>query len=150
MAYFEFLKSARGRVVDDLLVLKAKGTVATSMVGENPLGTDTYVDVGPGRTRGDMVTNVYSTAAPSGGTLIKFRLQGSLNAAFSTLVDLVVLELGDATPLSGALDLTTGRYIVPFSNDFNGTIYRYLRHYATIASPSTGWEYEVYLSEIIR
>jgi len=149
MAYMEFLRSARGRVVDELLVLKAKGTVATSMVGENPVGTDTYVDVGEGRTRGDVVYNVYGASYVSGGTKITFRLQGSKNAAFSTINDLQILELGDSTRISGGSDLTVGRYILPFTNDLDGTVYRYLRHYTTMASSGTGWQYECYLSEII-
>ena len=148
MAYLEFLKSARGRIVDDLLILKAKGTVATSMVGENPVGTDYYIDVGPGRTRGDVVTNVYASSYVSGGTSLVFRLQGSLNAAFSTYQDLQILEIGDSTQIGGSLDLTTGRYVQPFTNDLDGTVYRYLRHYATIASSGTGWQYDCYLSNI--
>jgi len=152
MAYDkEFLRSARGRLVDDLLVLKAKGTVATSMVGEDPLGTDTYYDTGGGRTRGDVVYNVYTVNAsilPS----VKYvlRLQGSKNSSFSTIVDLSIIELGDATQLSGASDMTTGRYIVPFTNDFDDVVYRYLRHYITLSGTvgATGMEYECYLSKI--
>ena len=140
MAYMEFLRSARGRVVDDLLVLKAKGTVATSMVGEDPLGTDTYYDTGGGRTRGDVVINVYAIGSTlATNTLFALRLQGSKNSAFTTGCDLVVTELGKANMLTGNSSLATntvfgtGRYIVPFTNDFDGTVYRYLRHYVTVA-----------------
>ena len=79
MATHEFLKSSRGRIVDDLLVLKAKGTVATSMVGEDPVGTDTYFDTGGGRTRGDMVVQVYAVPNLVAGANFTMRLQGGKN-----------------------------------------------------------------------
>lgn len=139
---------------DSLLVLKAKGTVATSMVGESPLGTAKYIDTGGGRTRGDMVINVYdfshSTLATS--KLIKFRLQGSKNASFTSGCDLVITEIGKANMLTGASSLATdnlleGRYVIPFSNDMDGTAYRYLRHYVTLGTNS-GLQYDCYLSKI--
>lgn len=149
MAYTEFLNSARGRVVDDLLVLKAKGTVATSMVGENPIGTDKYYDTGGGRTRGDVVINVYAVPNILASTKFTMRLQGGKNSSFSTLNDLQILELGDATQISGGSDLGVGRYILPFSNDLDGTVYRYLRHYITCSGTcGTGIQYECYLSKI--
>ena len=150
MAYMEFLRSARGRVVDDLLVLKAKGTVATSMVGEDPIGTDKSYDTGGGRTRGDVVINVYAVPNILASTKFTMRLQGGKNSSFSTINDLQILEIGDATQISGGSDLTTGRYILPFSNDLDGTVYRYLRHYLTIGGTvGTGIQYECYLSELI-
>jgi hypothetical protein len=159
MAYLEFLKSTRGRVMDDLLVLKAKGTVATSMVGEDPVGTDTYVDVGHGRTTGDVVINVYAAPTMVPGSKITMRLQGSKNSSFTTGCDLQIFELGDSTQLTGAsslatADMTVGRYILPFTNDIDGTVYQYLRHYATMACIDESWcvrrgiQYEVYLSKL--
>jgi len=148
MAYMEFLRSARGKIVDDLLILKAKGTVATSMVGEDPIGTDKYYDTGGGRTRGDVVINVYGAPSIYPNSSFKLRLQGSKNSSFTTINDLQILELGDSLLISGGSDLGVGRYILPFTNDLDGTVYRYLRHYATIVSAGTGIQYEVYLSKI--
>lgn len=149
MATHEFLKSARGRLVDDLLVLKAKGTVATSMVGEDPVGTDKYFDTGGGRTRGDAIINVYAVPNILASTKFTMRIQGGKNTSFSTLVDLAIVELGDSTQITSAVDLTTGRYIVPFSNDFDDTVYRYIRHYITCGGTcGTGIQYECYVSKM--
>ena len=158
MAYMEFLKSARGKLVDDLLVLKAKGTVATSMVGEDPVGTDTYYDTGGGRTRGDVVINVYSMSYIYPSTKVAMRLQGSRNSSFTTGYDLQILELGASELLGGitsnlaTADIGVGRYVLPFSNDLDGTVYRYLRHYinlaGTVGTANGGIQYEVYLSKI--
>ena len=154
MASHEFLTSARGRIVDDLMVLKAKGTVATSMVGEDPVGTDKYYDTGGGRTRGDFVINVYAVPNILASTKFTMRLQASKNSSFTTGCDVVIFELGDTTQLTGATslataDFTTGRYILPFTNDIDGTVYRYLRHYITMGGTvGTGIQYECYLSKL--
>jgi len=150
MAYMEFLQSGRDRIVDDLLILKAKGTVATSMVGESPLGTDKSYDTGGGRTTGDVVVNVYATTATVlASTKFTLRLQGGKNSTFSTINDLQILELGDSTQISGGSDLGVGRYVLPFTNDLDGTVYRYLRHYLTCSGTvGVGIEYEVYLSKL--
>jgi hypothetical protein len=145
--YFD--TTARGRLVDDLLQLKAKGTVATSMVGEDPVGTDKYYDTGGGHTKGDVVINVYAVPNILASTKFTMRLQGSKNSSFTTINDLVITELGDSTQISGGSDLTTGRYIVPFSNAFDGVCYRYLRHYITLGGTcGTGIQYECYLSNL--
>lgn len=151
MAYMEFLKDARGRILDDLLILKAKGTVATSMVGEDPIGTDKSYDTGGGHTKGDVVVQVYAVPAILASTKWTMCLQGGKNSSFSTYVALQILELGDATQITGDVDLTTGRYVMPFSNDLDGTVYRYLRHYLTIGgTDGTGIQYECYLSNLNR
>lgn len=151
MAYMEFLKDARGRILDDLLILKAKGTVATSMVGEDPVGTDKYYDTGGGHTKGDVVVQVYAVPAILASTKWTMRLQGGKNSSFSTINDLQILEIGDSTQISGGSDLTTGRYIIPFSNELDGTVYRYLRHYITCGGTcGTGIQYECYLSNLNR
>ena len=158
MAYLEFLKSARGRVVDSLLMLKAKGTVATSMVGESPVGTDKYYDTGGGRTRGDFVVNMYSMCSFSATTgRAELCLQGSKNASFTTGCTLAVIELGGPAAINknrgtlSTVSLAADRYMVPFTNDFGGIVYRYLRHYAGLNSGSfgSGVQYEAYLSDII-
>jgi hypothetical protein len=149
MATHEFLKSARARTKDSLLVLKAKGTVATSMVGESPVGTDKTFDTGGGRTRGDMVIDVYAVPNILASTKFTMRLQGGKNSSFSTLTDLAIVELGDSTQITSGVDMTTGRYIVPFTNDFDSTIYRYLRHYITCGGTcGTGIQYDCYLGKI--
>ena len=148
MANNTFQVDGRTRLVDDLLVLKAKGTVATSMVGESPVGTDKTLDTGGGRTSGNIVLLVYAVPNILASTKMTFRLQGSKNTSFSTMTDLNIIELGDSTQISASADMTTGKYIVPFSNEFDGTVYRYLRHYLTIGGTcGTGVQYEYFLTK---
>jgi hypothetical protein len=146
MANNTFTINGRTRLVDDLTVLKAKGTVATSMVGENPVGTDKTYDAG-GHTTGNAVLIVYAVPNILASTKMTFRLQGGLNSSFSTVVDLNIVELGDSTQVTGA-DKTTGKYIMPFSTNFDGASYRYLRHYLTIGGTcGTGVQYEYFLTQ---
>ena len=148
MANNTFQIDGRTRLVDDLLVLKAKGTVATSMVGESPVGTDKTLDTGGGRTAGNIVLMVYAVPNILASTKMTFRLQGSKNTSFSTMTDLNIVELGDSTQISASADATTGKYIIPFSNEFGGTVYRYLRHYLTIGGTcGTGVQYEYFLTK---
>ena len=141
--------SGRGALFDDLLVLKAKGTVGTAMVGEDPIGTDKYVDVGNGHTRGDMIVNMYSCGSLAATNFWKVNLQGSKNTSFSTLRDLVEFTMGHFGVVTGGTSLHVGRYIIPFTNEMDGVTYRYLRHYLFASSTmATGIQYEVYLSKI--
>ena len=152
----------RGAIVDDLLILKAKGTYATvnttvtvgaigqtPFVGENPIGTDKYVDVGNGHVRGDVVYNVYSVPTATLATQhYVMRLQGGKNTSFSTLVDLCCFELGAASALSGGIDLQAGRYIIPFTNCIDGVTYRYIRHAISTRGGTATIQYECYLSKL--
>lgn len=148
MANNTFTIDGRTRLVDDLLVLKAKGTVATSMVGENPIGIDKTYDAGGGNTPGNIVLIVYAVPNILASTKMTFRLQGSKNASFSSLTDLSIIELGDATQITSDVDLTVGKYIVPFNTAFDGTVYRYLRHFLTIGGTiGTGVQYEYFLTK---
>jgi hypothetical protein len=98
-------------------------------------------------------TGFVSFAVPAilASTKMTFRLQGGKNSSFSSLVDLAITELGDATQITAESDKTTGKYIIPFSNAFDGTVYRYLRHYLTIGGTvGTGVQYELYLSKLYK
>jgi len=148
MANNTFTIDSRTRLVDDLTVLKTKGTVATTMVGENPLGTDKTYDCGGGHTDGNIVLIVYSVPNILASTKFTFKLQGGKNSSFTTMVDLNIVELGDATQLGGTADLTTGKYIVPFSNTLDAVNYRYLRSYLVIGGTvGTGIQYEYFLTK---
>ena len=140
---------SRSKIYDSALLLKAKGTVATSMVGEHPVGSDKYIDVGNGHTRGDVVVNVYNIPTSRASTYFTLRLQGGMQSNFTSMTDLQIIELGVNERLSSDIDRGAGRYIQPFSNCFDGIMYRYLRHYITCSSlGATGIQYEVYLSDI--
>ncbi len=140
---------SRSKLFDSALLLKAKGTVVTSMVGENPIGTDKYIDVGNGHCRGDVIINVYSLPVTRASMYFSMRLQGGMSANFTSMTDLQIIEVGTNEMLSSDIDRATGRYVQPFSNCFDGIMYRYLRHYITASTlGATGVQYEVYLSSI--
>jgi len=145
----------RQRIFDDLLDLWSTG--ATISPGTNALGRDSAgvalsYDTGGGYTEGMLVIDVATCAVAVAASGKKFDLvlEGSEVSTFATIIPLALVELGDAYAIkaSGA-QVTVGRYIVPFCNDFAGTIYRYLRMYCTTAGTSvTGIEFLAFLSKL--
>ena len=82
--------------------------------------------------------------------MYKIALQGSDNSDFSTgdEEDLAILELGAAEVLGGDQDSETGRYIIPFRNERNGTKYRYVRIYTTVSGTvATGINFVAWLGK---
>lgn len=142
----------RKAIYDVGAILKASGTVATTnMVGESPLGTDIYFDTGGGFTRGNMVIRIATMPNILASTKFILRLQGGMNTGFTTICDLNITELGDATQISATTDkgVAGNVLVVPFSNMFADTVYRYLRHEFDFSGTiGTGMAYEVYLSSL--
>lgn len=81
------------------------------------------------------VSAINNSAAANKYTLA---IEGSTTSAFSTKYVLAKIELGHATATGEAAAKGTGQWVLPFSNEVNGTPLRYIRHYVTIAgSPVT-------------
>lgn len=129
---------------DSDLLLKDAGLVASSAAaqvgGENMIldtGSDAYYE-------GHLILDVTAIEIASNDEIYTVRLQGSSSATFAdTIEDLVIVELGANEVLAGDVDSTTGRYEVPFTNEKNGTKYRYLRLYTTVAGTvATGINYK--------
>ena len=127
--------------------LKAAGLVAASAAGS------IIVDLGTGEARGDLVLEVSALEIASNDESYTIVLQGSPDAAFGTagnIQDLVSVNLAakEVKATDSDKDDATGRVIVPFSNRFNGTNYRYVRIYTVVAGTvATGINYVAYLSK---
>ena len=130
------------------LALKTAGLIAASAA------VATVVDVGSATAffKGEVVIDVTALEIASNDEIYDIVLQGSTVAAFAT--DTAIEELCSIT-LSAAevkrtdsnSDSTTGRYIMPYTNERNGTLYRYLRLYTIVAGTiATGINYKAYLS----
>lgn len=84
---------------------------------------------------GNMQVDVSAVDIVSNDELYHVILQGSDDAAFaSTIVNLAILSLGDNVVALGGSDedAATGRFIVPFTNERNGTTYRFLRLFVDV------------------
>jgi len=137
-----------GYMYDSGLVLKAAGLIAASAASA------TVIDLGSASAiaKGEMVIEVTALEIASNDEIYDIVLQGSTVAAFAT--DTAITELC-AINLSAAevkrtdcnKDDAIGRYVVPFTNEQAGTIYRYLRVYTVVAGTiATGINYSARLS----
>jgi len=104
------------RLTDSALTLKSAGLVAASAAGS------TILDLGAAEVRGDLVVEVSAVETDTGDELYGVVIQASNVAAMSS---------GTAF-LMGVFPLATGRFIQPFSNLLNDTVYRYVRIFTIV------------------
>jgi hypothetical protein len=112
---------------DDALSLKDAGLVAASAAEA------TILDLGAGFVEGDVVIDVSAIEVATGDEKYTVHLEGSNVAAMTSgSVTLANIPLGIATAPADATT-GTGRFVLPFRNEQNGTLYRYVRIYTTVA-----------------
>lgn len=135
----------RGQIVDDLLMLRVLSAtaLATATYATYGAATPKTIDLGgAGYTEGKLVIDITTADGAWGtvasGAVVDFILRGSNRSSFdSGFVPLARFRVGTVfaaesikdSGLGGSSSGTTqtGRFIVPWTNDFGGTTYRYLR-----------------------
>ena len=123
-------------------LLKAAGLVAASAAGS------VILDLGDGLMDGDLVIDISAMEVASNDEIYTIALEGSSVAAMTSLsVTLAEKQVGNV-PAPADADTTTGRHIIPFRNELNGTLYRYVRIYTTVAGTiATGINYTAFLAK---
>jgi hypothetical protein len=127
---------------DDALSLKDAGLVAESAAGS------VILDLGAGFVEGDVVIDVSAIEVANGDEKYTVHLEGSNVAAMTSgSVTLANLPLGNATAPADAAT-GTGRFVLPFRNEQNGTLYRYVRIYTTVAgSIASGINFSAFIAK---
>lgn len=137
------MREQKGKIWDKLLQLFASANLATASYATYDAAGPVTIDTGGGYTTGKLViditdfdTNVGTVAS---GQCVDFVLRGSNLASFDGgYVPLARFRLGTKFAAESIKDAgtggaslatspSTGRYVIPWHNDFGGTIYRYLR-----------------------
>ena len=126
---------------DSLDSAAAVSAIVASQVGKI-LDVAKVLDLGDGVVEGYMIIDIDAIDVAAADELYEIWLQGSNVAAFATaglVRNLAGLEIGSGELLTNAT-ATTGdegaagdRYVVPFRNVINGTVYRYVRAYLELA-----------------
>lgn len=125
-------------LVDEALILKDLVTTTVSGAGEVDAVAKIF-DTGGGFFEGGLLVDVTSIDITDGDEEYNIHVQGSSSPTFASgLASVVKFELGDATQIVSDVDIGTGRYIIPFNNQVDGTIYRYLRVFHDHESFGTG------------
>ena len=105
-------------------------------------------DVGAARFEAVMLIDVSALDIVSNDERYIICVQGSSSATFaSNIENLAMIELG-ATEVraGGAKDSGIGRYELPFMNEQNEVIYRYLRIYVDVAGTSPSATFKAWAS----
>lgn len=136
------------RTHDVDLVLKAAGLIATSAA------VATIVDLGAGLiNHGEIVIDVTDLEIASNDEAYTIVPQFSPDSDFGTAANIQDgpgLHLGakETKATDCDKDDVVGRYILPFRNEFYGTVFRYMRLYTVVAGTiATGINYSAYIGK---
>lgn len=127
---------------DDALSLKSAGLVAASADGD-------ILDLGDGLVDALLVIDVSAVEIATGDEIYTVSLEGSNIAAMTSgSVCLAKKVFGNlVVPMDAALS-AAGRYVVPFRNEENGTIFRYVRLSTLVAGDvATGINFSAFIGK---
>lgn len=106
---------------DDALALRDSAALTASADGD-------ILDLGPGLVDGFLVLDVASVEIASNDEYYTVNLEGSTVAAMSSTSEcLAKTHFGKLVAPQDANRTTAGRYVIPFRNEVNGTLMRYVR-----------------------
>jgi len=127
---------------DSSQLLKSAGLLAASADG-------TIIDLGAGFVEGHVVIDLSACEIASGDEIYTVSLEGSNVAAMTSgSVCLAKKVFGNlVVPMDAALS-AAGRYVLPFRNEENGTLYRYVRLSTLIAGNiATGINFSAFIAK---
>lgn len=127
---------------DTALSLKSAGLLAASTDG-------TILDLGAGLVEGYLVIDLTACEIASGDERYTVSLEGSnVSAMSSGSVCLAKKVFGNlVVPMDAALS-DSGRYVVPFRNEENGTTFRYVRLSTLVAGTiATGINFSAFIAK---
>jgi|APLak6261660231_1056022.scaffolds.fasta_scaffold00183_11 hypothetical protein len=128
---------------DNALLLKAAGLVAATANGS------LILDLGAGFVDADVVIDLTACEIATGDEIYTVSLEGSNDPTMASgSVCLGRKVFGNLViPMDAALS-AAGRYVIPFQNEENGTLYRYVRIHTTVAGTiATGINYSAFIGK---
>ena len=144
----------------DLILAYSANYVTANLSGKDADGaTGNYIDFGgEGYTEGKIVFDVEAQSKAAAGMLFQMEVQGGKTATFASHVALATLDLGYGGAGSIHASIVrnnissgiTGRYIVPFTNEYGGELFRYMKvvmRSTPTASLSTGIEFSAFITK---
>jgi hypothetical protein len=129
------------------LQLKDAGLVAADAAAQ--VGSaDKILDLGASRFDGRVIVDISAIEVATGNEGYKIKTQFSASATFASgVIGGPALLTGDSSILIGeSADTAVGRYELPFTNEINGTTYRYMRLYTDVEGTiATGINYTAFV-----
>lgn len=130
-------------------LLKDAGLVAADGAA-TVSGNAKVVDLGNGRVDARVIIDVTEIEVATGDEVYRIKAQFSNSPSFASgVVGGTQINLGDSSLLIGeSADSVVGRYELPFTNEINGVLYRYMRLYNDVAGTiATGINYRAFLAK---
>lgn len=136
---------------DANLQLKDAGAV-TADGADQVSAANKILDLGVGRFDGRCIVDVSAIDVSSGDENYLIKTQFSSTSDFSAgVIGGPILSLGKASTLVGeSADSVVGRYELPFSNEINGTTYRYMRSYHDVSGTTPSINYKNFVVQQLR
>ena len=138
----DFVYDANLLLEDSLTSAAAVSAIVASQAGL-VLDVAKIIDLGDGLVEGYMIVDVDAILCSAADVLYEIFLQGAQSATFATaglVRNLAALEIGagelmtNATATTGDQGAAGDRYVIPFRNEINGVVYRYVRVYQELAN----------------
>lgn len=119
---------------DFALRLKDAGAIGASAAAQVG-GVDKILDMGAARFDGRVIVDVTACEVDTGNEKYQIMVQGSTSPTFASGVwNLAALILGDSSVSLETVDTAATRHQeIPFTNEVNGIVYRYIRLYTFVA-----------------
>lgn len=146
----------KSKTFDVLLQLKDAGLVAADAPAQVS-AANKILDVGASEFEGKVIVDISAIEIATGDEHYEIVVQGSNSSSFASGVAcLSSLRVGDGSTIAALLgtgaavdvDDTTGRFVIPFRNERNGTIYRYIRLYTAVTGTiATGINYTAFVAQ---
>lgn len=134
----------KGYTYDSDLVLKDAGAISSSAAAQVD-GADRIIDLGAGRVDGRTIVKVTAFDATTGDERADVVMQFSASATFASgIVNGTRLGFGAFEVQGGSADPATGTYELPWTNEINGTVYRYMRAYTFCDGTSPSLNYSAH------
>lgn len=122
------------RTFDAALLLKDSYAVAATSAAGQVGGQNKIIDLGSGWVHGFVRYEVSAMDVATGDEIYTLSLEFSNSSTFASgIVRGAEIQVGDAVPLAGDIDVDAGRYEQPFTNEYDGVLYRYVRTYTNAA-----------------
>jgi len=124
------------------LRLKDAGLIAADAAAQVG-GVDKILDLGAGRVDGRVIADITACEAASNDERYLIKTQFSNSATFASgVVGGPALDVGALEVTKDTVDTAVGRYELPFTNELNGTVYRYMRIFTEVQGTiATGINY---------
>lgn len=124
------------------LRLKDAGLVAADAAAQVG-GADKILDLGESRVDGRVIVDISAIEVADNDEAFFIICQFSDSATFASgIVNGTCLPTGTLEVVKSSADTAVGRYELPFTNEINGTIYRYMRLYTEVqGTVGTGINY---------